>query len=69
MLCGTHHYSTAGNNNKIYSNFKDAIADIKNGSTVLVGGFGLCGIPENLIKAVNQTSISGLTVVSNNAGK
>jgi acyl CoA:acetate/3-ketoacid CoA transferase alpha subunit len=34
----------------------------------LVGGFGLCGIPENLIKALNETQIKGLTCVSNNAG-
>lgn len=65
--CGGRYYST-GKNNKIYTDFKEAVADIKNGSTVLVGGFGLCGIPENLIKAVNNTSVNGLTVVSNNAG-
>lgn len=44
------------------------VNDIKDGSKLLVGGFGLCGIPENLIKAVNAKSVSGLTVVSNNAG-
>lgn len=47
----------------------EAVADIKDGSKLLVGGFGLCGIPENLIRAVNKTGVSGLTVVSNNAGK
>ncbi|KAM3962256.1 LOW QUALITY PROTEIN: succinyl-CoA:3-ketoacid CoA transferase [Aphomia sociella] len=62
-------YSTAkSNRNKIFNDFKDAIVDIKDGSKLLVGGFGLCGIPENLIKALNATNVSGLTVVSNNAG-
>lgn len=47
----------------------EAISDIKDGSKLLVGGFGLCGIPENLIKALNNKKVSGLTIVSNNAGK
>ena len=42
--------------------------DIPNGSTLLVGGFGLCGIPEKLITALKGTEPNGLTVVSNNAG-
>ena len=46
----------------------EAVADIQPGSKLLVGGFGLCGIPENLISALLKTSVSGLTVVSNNAG-
>lgn len=58
-------YSTKG---KI-SDVSEAISDIKDGSKLLVGGFGLCGIPENLIKALNNKKVSGLTVVSNNAGK
>jgi 3-oxoacid CoA-transferase len=45
-----------------------AVADLGDGSTVLVGGFGLCGIPENLIDAVKRKGVSGLTAVSNNAG-
>jgi 3-oxoacid CoA-transferase len=54
---------------KIYSNAADAIADIKPNSKLLVGGFGLCGIPEHLIVALSKkTEINGLTVVSNNAG-
>jgi len=44
------------------------VADLGDGSTVLVGGFGLCGIPENLIDAVKRKGVSGLTAVSNNAG-
>lgn len=61
-------YSTINNYNKIYTNVNDAVKDIKDGSKLLVGGFGLCGIPENLIKAVNSMPVSRLTVVSNNAG-
>ncbi|RVE51158.1 hypothetical protein evm_004123 [Chilo suppressalis] len=61
-------YSTVTKNNKIYEDVNDAVSDIKDGSKLLVGGFGLCGIPENLIKALKNTGVSGLTVVSNNAG-
>lgn len=46
----------------------EAVEDIKPGSKLLVGGFGLCGIPENLIGALVETKVDGLTVVSNNAG-
>jgi len=46
----------------------EAVADIKPGSKLLVGGFGLCGIPENLIGALLKTDVKDLTVVSNNAG-
>ena len=45
-----------------------AIADLRDGMTVLMGGFGLCGIPENLIAAVRRKGTKELTVVSNNAG-
>jgi 3-oxoacid CoA-transferase len=62
-------YSTKKANSKIYSNFQDAVSDIKDGSKLLVGGFGLCGIPENLITAIKNTGVKGLIVVSNNAGK
>lgn len=61
-------YSTVKHNNKIYKTANEAVKDIPDGSKLLVGGFGLCGIPENLIMAVNNKGISGLTVVSNNAG-
>ena len=46
----------------------DAIANLRDGATVLMGGFGLCGIPENLIAAVRRKGTKNLTVVSNNAG-
>ena len=45
-----------------------AVADVPSGATLLVGGFGLCGIPENLILALAERDVSGLTCVSNNCG-
>jgi 3-oxoacid CoA-transferase subunit A len=45
-----------------------AVADIPSGATLVVGGFGLCGIPENLILALAERDVSGLTCVSNNCG-
>lgn len=49
-------------------NADDAVKDIPSGSKLLVGGFGLCGIPENLIGSLVKSGVSDLTVVSNNAG-
>ncbi|MBA3900418.1 MAG: CoA transferase subunit A [Bacteroidetes bacterium] len=54
--------------NKTVSNADAAIADIKDGMTVMFGGFGLCGIPENCIDALVKKGIKGLTCISNNAG-
>jgi 3-oxoacid CoA-transferase subunit A len=54
--------------NKVFASADEAIHDIQDGATVLVGGFGLCGIPENLIAAVARKGVKNLTVVSNNAG-
>src|SRR5262245_37845167 len=45
-----------------------AIENLKDGMTILMGGFGLCGIPENLIAAVERKGTKNLTIVSNNAG-
>src|SRR5260370_9744106 len=45
-----------------------AIAKVRDGATILMGGFGLCGIPENLIAAVRRKGVKDLTIVSNNAG-
>ena len=45
-----------------------AVADIKDGMTIMVGGFGLCGIPENCISALVRTGVKNLTCISNNAG-
>jgi 3-oxoacid CoA-transferase subunit A len=53
---------------KTYPNADAAIADIADGSTVMFGGFGLCGIPEKLIDAINRKGVKNLTVISNNAG-
>ncbi|MEG0260510.1 MAG: CoA transferase subunit A [Lysinibacillus sp.] len=54
--------------NKVWNSFNEAIADIEDGSTLVVGGFGLCGIPEKAIDAVQHKGIKNLTVVSNNCG-
>ncbi|RZA07784.1 MAG: CoA transferase subunit A [Proteobacteria bacterium] len=53
---------------KIFSSAAEAVADIPSNVTLILGGFGLCGIPENLIKALVDKGITGLTCVSNNAG-
>lgn len=53
---------------KIYNSAHEALEGIKDGMTLLVGGFGLCGIPENLINALKETGVKDLTCVSNNAG-
>ena len=54
--------------NKIRPSADEAIRDLPDGATVMVGGFGLCGNPENLIAAVNRKGVKGLTVISNNCG-
>jgi 3-oxoacid CoA-transferase subunit A len=46
----------------------EAIRGLKDGATILIGGFGLCGIPENLIQAVRRKGLTNLTIASNNAG-
>jgi 3-oxoacid CoA-transferase subunit A len=54
---------------KIFPDAKSALRDVlKDGMTVMSGGFGACGVPENLIAAVHELGVRGLTVVSNNAG-
>ncbi len=54
--------------NKVLANAEQAIALIPDGATIMMGGFGLCGIPENLIAALRARGTGGLTVISNNAG-
>ncbi len=54
--------------NKVYLDADAALADVRDGSTIMVGGFGLCGIPENLIEALRRKGVKDLTVISNNAG-
>lgn len=53
---------------KIFTSFRDAVDEIKDGSTLMVGGFGLCGIPENLILALVEKGVKDLTIISNNCG-
>lgn len=52
----------------IYSSAKEAVADIQDGATLMVGGFGLVGIPEQLILALVEKGVKDLTVISNNCG-
>lgn len=52
----------------VFTSFVDAVKDIQDGSTLMVGGFGLVGIPENLILALVETGVKDLTVISNNCG-
>ena len=75
--CGEMHVSTlhwAAMNQKRFETAAAALADLKSkgvlrdGMTVMVGGFGLCGIPEHLIVALRDSGVTGLTCVSNNAG-
>src|SRR6187431_1995830 len=54
--------------NKIFKNASEAVADINDGSVIMLGGFGLCGIPENCIAALVKKGVKGLTCISNNAG-
>lgn len=53
---------------KVVSSYEEALAGLEDNMTVLAGGFGLCGIPENLIKEIRRKGTRGLTVASNNAG-
>src|SRR5579884_1487631 len=54
--------------NKVCANAMEAIHDVHDGASIMVGGFGLCGIPENLIRAVVDKGLRNLTTMSNNAG-
>jgi 3-oxoacid CoA-transferase subunit A len=54
--------------NKVVTNADEAIADIPDGAVIMLGGFGLCGIPENCIAALVRKGVKGLTCISNNAG-
>ncbi len=53
---------------KVVANADEAVRDIADGATVMVGGFGLCGIPENLIRALARKGVKNLTTISNNVG-
>lgn len=54
--------------NKVISGAEEAVADIQDGATLMLGGFGLCGIPENTISALLEKGVKDLTCISNNAG-
>src|SRR5438309_6615088 len=54
--------------NKVLPDAEAAVALVPEGATIMMGGFGLCGIPENLIRALHARGTKGLTVISNNAG-
>ena len=54
--------------NKVYKNAEEAVADINDGAVLMLGGFGLCGIPENCIAALVKKGPKNLTCISNNAG-
>lgn len=55
--------------NKVLASAAEAVALIPDEATILMGGFGLCGIPETLIAALHARGTRGLTVISNNAGR
>jgi len=54
--------------NKVVANADEAIRDVFDGATIMAGGFGLCGIPENLIRALVRKGTKNLTTISNNVG-
>lgn len=54
--------------NKVYNNAEEAIEGLKDNMTLMLGGFGLCGIPENAISAIQKNGAKNLTCISNNAG-
>ena len=54
--------------NKVARNAREAIADLHDGATIMAGGFGVCGVPEDLLNATCEKGVKDLTVISNNAG-
>ena len=54
--------------NKVFPSADAAIADVPDGATLMSSGFGLCGNPENMIRALHARGIKGLTIISNNCG-
>ncbi len=54
--------------NKVVKSYDEALAGLQDNMFLMVGGFGLCGIPENLIRKIQEKGTKGLTIASNNAG-
>ncbi len=54
--------------NKVINNIEEAIAGVQDGMTIMFGGFGLCGIPENAIMALSKSGVKNITCISNNPG-
>ena len=54
--------------NKVWASSDEAVADVSAGATIMLGGFGMCGVPENLIRALVRKGIGGLHTISNNMG-
>jgi len=54
--------------NKVVRDAREAIRDVQDGASIMVGGFGLCGVPEDLINAMREKGVKNLTIISNNAG-
>ena len=67
-MLSRHLFRSWNNFAKFYTNHQAAIEGMKDGSFVLVGGFGICGVPMNLIQAIREAGIKDLTCVSNNPG-
>ncbi|MGH3055603.1 MAG: CoA-transferase, partial [Gaiellaceae bacterium] len=53
---------------KVVASADEAVSDVFDGAVIMVGGFGLCGIPENLIRALVRKGVKNLTTISNNVG-
>jgi len=54
--------------NKVVASADEAVRDVQDGASIMVGGFGLCGVPEDLIVALHKKGVKNLTTISNNAG-
>ena len=54
--------------NKVVRNAREAIADLHDGAVIMSGGFGVCGVPEDLLNATCEKGVKNLTIISNNAG-
>uniref|UniRef100_A0A8C7WLK3 Succinyl-CoA:3-ketoacid-coenzyme A transferase n=1 Tax=Oncorhynchus mykiss TaxID=8022 RepID=A0A8C7WLK3_ONCMY len=67
-VCGCCFSTSCPRDARFFTDPTEAVKDIPDDSTLLVGGFGLCGIPENLIGSLLKTGVKGITAVSNNAG-